>query len=83
MGTVRALGRQLKNDGIEMVTLTGADLTGAAIYDADLTGADLTSADLTDAKWSADRQAPEGWKLDTGSGRLSRAGTGSDTAEAS
>jgi hypothetical protein len=66
--------------------LTRANFTRAAIYNADFTGADLTGAVVTDAKWSADRadrQAPEGWELDTGSGRLRRAGTGSEPAEAS
>jgi hypothetical protein len=47
--------------------LAGADLTGA-----DLTGADLTGADLTGALWPADKPAPEGWGLGTGSNRLER-----------
>jgi uncharacterized protein YjbI with pentapeptide repeats len=68
------------------VRLIRADFTRAAIYNADFTGADLTGAVVTDAKWSADRadrQAPEGWELDAGSGRLRRAGIGSEPAEAS
>src|SRR5271157_5408842 len=69
--------------------LTGADLTGARLTGADLTGARLTgaslhrarldrtrldSANLTDVRWPSDAPVPEGWKLDTGSGRLVAAG---------
>ena len=76
--------------------LTGANLTGATLTGnltrADLTRADLTRADLNDAnlegadlegaRWPEDTPVPEGWKLDTGSGRLGRAGTGSGPTEA-
>ena len=55
----------------------GADLTGADLREAQLTGADLTGT-----RWPDDVPVPEGWKLDTGSGRLERAGTGSGLTEA-
>jgi uncharacterized protein YjbI with pentapeptide repeats len=58
--------------------LTGADLTSAKLADADLSGADLsganlTGADLTNTRWPPDAVVPEGWRRDTGSGRLKRA----------
>ena len=73
--------------------LSGADLTGAhlahadlrvanlaaghlAIY-ADLTGADLTGADLTGAHTRPGAAIPEGWQLDTDSGRLKPTDTNS------
>jgi uncharacterized protein YjbI with pentapeptide repeats len=49
---------------------------------ANLNGATLTGADLTDARWPEGELVPEGWRLDTGSGRLEQAGTGSRQAEA-
>jgi hypothetical protein len=71
--------------------LTGADLRDADLGSADLTGADLTGADLrhatlsdadlTGARWSR-AAVPEGWELDTGSGRLERAGTDSGPTKA-
>jgi hypothetical protein len=62
--------------------LARADLTDADLTGADLTGADLTGADLTGTKWPADTPIPEGWKLDTGTGRLAAASTDSTSAEA-
>jgi len=50
--------------------------------DANFNGATLTGADLTDARWPEGELVPEGWRLDTGSGRLEQAGTGSRQAEA-
>ena len=55
--------------------LTSADLSGANLTDADLSGANLTDADLSGAnlvgvRWPANTPVPEGWKLDSGSGRL-------------
>ena len=72
--------------------LTRADLTGADLTNADLTGADLTRADLTNADfagadlsgsrwWPGD--APYGWELAVGSGRLRRAAIDPGPAEAS
>ena len=54
---------------------TGADLTRADLTRADLTRArllwaDLTRAELADARWPAHAAVPEGWRLDTGTGRL-------------
>ncbi len=72
--------------------LTGADLTGAEfgkadlrwaeLTDADLTDVGLTEADLTDARWPKNAPVPEGWKLDTGSGRLRAADSGADPTKA-
>ena len=72
--------------------LVSADLTGAGLMSANLAGADLTGADVKDAylvgadltgvKWPRDALVLEGWKLDTGSGRLIAADTGTETAEA-
>jgi uncharacterized protein YjbI with pentapeptide repeats len=69
------------------VNLQGANLKGAYLIGADFTGARLDDATLTDAhlfraKWPVDAPVPEGWKLDTSSGRLERAGTDSGIAEA-
>jgi len=59
------------------VTLAQAVLDEANLTDANLTDADLTGADLTGAFWwSPAALAPEGWELDTGSGRLKRASLG-------
>ena len=62
--------------------LSGADLSAANLFGAHLTGAHLTGAHLTRAYWPADAPVPVGWKLDTSSGRLERAGTGSGPTEA-
>jgi uncharacterized protein YjbI with pentapeptide repeats/type II secretory pathway component PulM len=64
------------------VNLLDADLTDADLTGADLTGAVLTGAVLTGAKWPENAPVPEGWKRDADSGRLRRAGTGAETAEA-
>ena len=68
-------------------TLTGAHLTGAYLTFADLTqadlkGAQLDGAHLDSAMWPKHAPVPAGWKLDTSSGRLERAGTDSGPAEA-
>lgn len=54
-----------------------ADLTGADLAGADLTGADFNAATLNGALWPLGAAVPEGWKLDTDSGRLVAAGTDS------
>jgi hypothetical protein len=59
--------------------LTGADLGGATLTHADLTDADLTGADLTGADLGGVRrpegaQVPDGWMVDSDTGRLKRAG---------
>ena len=77
---------------LHRANLSGADLTGADLTDADLTSADLSGADLTEAeldgadltgaRWPEGAPVPEGWKRDTGSGRLIEADIGAETAEA-
>jgi hypothetical protein len=72
--------------------LTGADLTGtiftdanltrAFLADADLRGAVLTGANLTGAMWPSGAPTPEGWRLDTDSGRLAAASNDSGSAKA-
>ena len=57
--------------------LGGADLAGAILAVANFDGANLDDANLDDARWLGNTPVPEGWKLDTDSGRLKRAGTGS------
>lgn len=72
--------------------MDGADVDQAILFHAHLNEVDLVEAenpasahfdgvtDLTGAKWPADASVPEGWKLDTGSGRLV-ASTDSGTTE--
>jgi hypothetical protein len=57
--------------------LTGADLTGA-----DLGGANLDGANLDGATCPEGIPIPDGWELDANSGRLGRAGDGSEPIEA-
>ena len=64
------------------VNFTGADLSGADFTDANLPRANYAGANLNGTRWPGGAPAPEGWKLDTGSGRLKRAGTDSGPAEA-
>lgn len=54
---------------LEGARLQGADLTGA-----NLSGATLTEADLTGARWPQGVRVPEGWMVDSESGRLKPAG---------
>ncbi len=75
-------GANLTCAHLSKAALTGADLTGADLTGADLTRADLTRADLTDARWPEDAPVPDSWKLDTGTGRLIAADTGTETAAA-
>lgn len=72
------VGANLRRAILRRVELTGADLSGAILVETDLIDvnlhdANLVRADLTGAKWTAGSPAPEGWKVDTGSGRLTRA----------
>ena len=62
--------------------LIHANLREADLARANLREADLARADLTGARWPEDAPVPEGWKLDTGTGRLIAADTGAKTAEA-
>jgi Pentapeptide repeats (8 copies) len=71
-------GARLRRANLTRADLDRADLTGAHLGRADLTGAHLGRADLTGARWPEGTPVPDGWKLDTGSGRLERASTGSE-----
>ena len=51
----------------DLANLTRADLTSARLT----VFADLTGADLTGARWPEGAQVPDGWTVDSGSGRLS------------
>ncbi len=83
-------GADLHRAHLAGATLVGANLTRANLadaifaamvfYSADLTRGSLRRANLTGARWPKGAQVPEGWKLDTGSGRLV-ASTDSGTTE--
>ena len=88
-------GAFLTNANLRGAYLTWAQLPGASLHGANLTEADLreadlsflhyasanfTEADLTRARWPGNVRAPEGWELDTSSGRLRRAGTDAEAA---
>jgi Pentapeptide repeats (8 copies) len=55
---------------LEEANLTSAHLTGADLAGADLEEATLTGTHLHGARWPELAPVPEGWKLDTSSGRL-------------
>jgi hypothetical protein len=68
-------GADLTEATLAAAILRDADLTRARLFHADLTradlgGATLTEATLTGAKWPAGAPIPEGWKLNTRTGRL-------------
>ena len=80
-------GAQLDGANLLGATLIGAHLTRAYLTFADLTqanlrGAQLDGAHLDGARWPKNAPVPAGWKLDTSSGRLERAGTDSGPVEA-
>ena len=78
----------LRRANLSRTHLSGAILADAILRDADLREArdldqaDLDQADLTGARWSEGVPVPEGWELDTGSGRLVKARTDSGAVEA-
>ncbi len=80
-------GADLTEATLAGAILRGADLTRARLFRADLTradlgGATLTEATLTGAKWPGGAPIPEGWKLNTRTGRLiAAAGTDSRPPE--
>jgi len=76
------VGADLAGASLTSAHLAGAFLISADLTAADLTGASLTSAHLTGARWPADTPVPDGWQLDTGSGRLRRASAFSGPIEA-
>jgi hypothetical protein len=76
-------GANLRGADLSSTLLHDADLTGAYLYGADLTGATLPRATLSGAglggaRWPGDAPIPEGWKLNTSSGRLEQVGTDPD-----
>jgi uncharacterized protein YjbI with pentapeptide repeats len=71
------VGATLTGADLSPASLAGADLTNADLDGADLSGAILFRATLTAARWPEDKPVPEGWKLDTSTGRLAAAGTDS------
>lgn len=62
-------GANLIDANLLFATLTAADLTAA-----NLSGANLSGANLTEARWPTAEPVPEGWIVDSDSGRLKRAG---------
>jgi uncharacterized protein YjbI with pentapeptide repeats len=81
-------GADLTNATLTLAVLAGAvlpqaNLTGAYLPQADLTGAELgganlyraelTRVDLTDVRWPEEKPVPEGWTVDSTSGRLKSA----------
>ena len=74
-------GANLFSANLARANLTGADLGHADLTGAILAGAFLTGADLTGARWPGNAPVPEGWTLDTGTGRLEQAGAGPGPAE--
>src|SRR5258708_3885426 len=78
-------GADLTGAGLIRAKLTHACLIKANLTGANLTSANLTSANLTDARlnrarWPRKAAVPKGWVLDTDSGLLAAAGTGSGPA---
>ncbi len=72
------LSRAFHDPG-KKLNFAGADLSGVDFTDANLPHANYTGAcpDST-TRWPEDASAPEGWKLDIGSGCLKRADPDSD-----
>jgi hypothetical protein len=81
----RLNGADLSGSDLTGPSLYSAVLEGAVLIDANLKGANLTEAVLADAqldgadldgvRWPQGTPVPDGWKLDTGSGRLVATGT--------
>jgi uncharacterized protein YjbI with pentapeptide repeats len=74
LGGANLIEADLRGADLTDAVLGGADLTGAKLTRAYLTGAVLRGADLTGARWPEGAQVPVGWMVDSGSGRLKRAG---------
>jgi len=88
----------LNRANLRDTSLRDANLTGAYLWQATLAGADLRDANLDGARyletaaitgarldqmlWPRDIAVPQGWKLDTSTGRLEQAGIGSGPSEA-
>jgi len=78
-------GANLRGADLTRADLGGADLGRANLRRADLTRAivvavDLAGAALDGARWPAEWQVPEGWRLDPDSGLLEWTDTGSRSA---
>jgi Pentapeptide repeats (8 copies) len=73
-GACHDLGKKLNFAGAD---LSGADFTDANLPDANYAGACPDST----TRWPEGASAPEGWKIDIGSGRLKRADPDSDPME--
>jgi uncharacterized protein YjbI with pentapeptide repeats len=72
----------LSDANLSHANLSHANLSHANLSHAKLSDADLAGADFAGVIWPRDTPVPKGWKLNTGSGRLERAGTDSGPAEA-
>jgi uncharacterized protein YjbI with pentapeptide repeats len=83
LGGATLTSADLTSADLTRADLTSADLTGAhlgggvltdARLGARLTDAKLTGARLTNVRWPEGVQVPDGWMVDSDSGRLKRAG---------
>jgi hypothetical protein len=82
-GNVDLTRANLSGADLSGAIFASADLSSASLVRANLTGAILTTsviltgAFLNGARWTSDPgvPVPDGWKLDTGTGRLVEAGT--------
>jgi len=67
-------GANLTNAHLDRADLTNAHLTDPTRGAANLTGATLDGTVLTGVRWPEGVPVPDGWMVDSGSGRLKRAG---------
>ena len=74
LGGAILVSASLQGAGFADAYFGNADLINARLTSADLADVDFADvfagADFTGAWWPADTPVPEGWELDTGSGRL-------------
>jgi uncharacterized protein YjbI with pentapeptide repeats len=73
-------GADLTDANLTRVNLTDTIFAAVVFYSADLTRGTLRRANLSGARWPKGAPVPEGWRLDTGSGRLA-ASSDTGTAE--
>jgi len=73
--TSRGQERSARPDVQAALTVVGRRDPGRDIQPIDLARANLNGATLNGARWPEGELVPEGWRLDTGSGRLEQAGT--------
>ena len=81
LGGAHLRGARLCVTDLGRANLNGADLNGAHLTHARLGGAhpgetdaNLTNANLTDVRWPTTGPVPDGWMIDSESGRLKHAG---------